>query len=176
MPRIALAAPTGLAALAVVLAVTACDRGGQVQSLNTTEAIANLQGAPAEDAGRHRGPLQAQSLDEMLARTMNRFARLDLNGDGRLTQDELAKSGVGGLTGALFGRRGRIGGGAFQHADENGDGVVTRAEVEAETRERFDRLDTTRDGRVTPDEILSAFLHREGVGGIRARAAADPRK
>ena len=46
-------------------------------------------------------------------------------------------------------------GGGMMRADADGDGVVTRAEAIAEADQRFDRMDTNRDGRVTPDEMAA---------------------
>jgi hypothetical protein len=77
--------------------------------------------AKAADAA-HDGPgsIDEQALNQALERTRNRFAELDLNGDGKLTRDELRAP-------------------AFEGADANGDGILTRQEVEADTRERVSR-------------------------------------
>ncbi|HTK35731.1 MAG TPA: hypothetical protein VL358_10675 [Caulobacteraceae bacterium] len=74
--------------------------------------------AAASPAGP--GPIDEQTLNQALERTRNRFAELDLNGDGKLTKDELGAAAFGG-------------------ADANGDGVLTRQEVEDDTRERVSR-------------------------------------
>ena len=42
---------------------------------------------------------------------------------------------------------------AAAKGDANGDGVLTRDEAMAQADARFDRLDTNKDGRLTPDEM-----------------------
>ncbi len=76
---------------------------------------------------------------------MNRFAELDLNRDGKLTPDELAKDPHPADL-LSFG--------------PSADGVVTRAQAEAQTREQFKRLDGDHDGKVSRAEIMAAFRRR----------------
>ena len=61
----------------------------------------------------------------------------------------------------------------FRHADADGDGVVSRAEAEAHAprlAKKFDRIDTDRDGRLTPDELRA---YREAkLSSARSRASA----
>jgi Ca2+-binding EF-hand superfamily protein len=110
----------------------------------------------------------------MLERSMNRFERLDENGDGKLTSDEMEAARPQGpppgdnVQGPGERRRG-FGGGGFglRRADANDDGVVTKEEFEAQTRERFKRMDTNGDGTVTPEEIQDRFAEgrRQRDGG-----------
>lgn len=44
-------------------------------------------------------------------------------------------------------------GGHFDRLDENGDGALTRDELDARQREFFDAADADRDGRLTQDEM-----------------------
>jgi hypothetical protein len=119
----------------------------------TTTAAATATPAPAT-APAPAGAADNQTLDKMLERTMNRFAKLDLNGDGKLGPDELKATTAGGdrsgadSKGLRDGRSAR----AFARADANGDGTVTRAEAEAQTRKRFERLDANGDGKLAADE------------------------
>jgi Ca2+-binding EF-hand superfamily protein len=106
----------------------------------------------------------------MLKRTLARFDRLDGDNDGRVTEDEreaasAARRSQGGPGGGDGGGRGF--GGGFGRADADADGVITRAEVEAQTRDRFARLDADKDGTVTPDEMQAAFaaFRERGQGG-----------
>lgn len=72
------------------------------------------------------------------------FERLDTNHDHALSLDEfLAQPDFGGH------RREFV----FEHADQNHDGKVTRAEAQQAAKERFDRLDANKDGVVTRDEF-----------------------
>jgi Ca2+-binding EF-hand superfamily protein len=96
-----------------------------------------------------------------------RFSELDANKDGRLTADESkipprffdrldanhdhALSLEEFLAQPDFGERRREF--VFEHADQNHDGKVTRAEAQQATKERFDRLDANHDRVVTRDEF-----------------------
>ena len=72
------------------------------------------------------------------------FDRLDTNHDHALSLEEfLAMPDFGDH------RRDFM----FEHADQNHDGKVTRAEAQQAAKERFDRLDANHDGVVTRDEF-----------------------
>jgi Ca2+-binding EF-hand superfamily protein len=53
----------------------------------------------------------------------------------------------------------------FKKADTNGDGALSRAEVQASGNqrllERFDAIDTNKDGKITPEEIRALWQKRE---------------
>jgi Ca2+-binding EF-hand superfamily protein len=96
--------------------------------------------------------------DEFLAAAESRFARMDGNGDGKLTPDELAsphgphgnmpdKTGAGH---ASFGQK------RFDQFDTNHDGVVTKDEFLAEAAAKFAQFDTAGNGKVTAAEIEAA--------------------
>jgi hypothetical protein len=131
-----------------------------VEATNTAEAEPAADNATVSGKAAATpviaGPVDGQTLDQMLERTMNRFAKLDLNGDGRLTQDELNAATSGGDPEANV-RRPRTGfsARAFERADANGDGVVTRQEAEKQTRDRFKTLDANADGTVSRDEMAA---------------------
>ena len=79
-----------------------------------------------------------------------RFARMDANGDGTLARDERGKKGKWKRGG------GRRGGGAMpggMKADANGDGVITRAEFDAQSAARFAALDANKDGKIEKSEM-----------------------
>jgi hypothetical protein len=59
----------------------------------------------------------------------------------------------------------RMRAGLLMRADANGDGTVTRAEALAAADTRFDRLDTDRDGTLTPEETRAAREAMRGSGG-----------
>jgi hypothetical protein len=117
---------------------------------------------------------EKQTLDDMLKRAKDRFDKIDANHDGTIEADELdaamdAREAAGGPSaggapgGALGGGRGGLG--ALQRADTNGDGDVTWAEAEAQTKERFATTDTNHDGVVTRDEMKAAFAARRSSMG-----------
>ena len=116
------------------------------------------------------------------ARQKARFDRLDSNHDGQVSYaeftaahakfDQARKDRVGQQgqrLGAPDGERGehRMGmrrfgqgfaarGGMLRMADADKDGTITKAEFEAAVLQRFDRLDTNKDGVVSRDEAKAA--------------------
>lgn len=134
---------------------------------------------------------------EFLARAEASFARRDTNKDGVLTQDERragkagkahkrkgATGGMGGpfipaqdastpqADGAMQGRRGgtRGPGAGMARMDADKDGRVTRAEFDAASRTRFERMDTNRDGTVDATEMAAL---PGGGRGMRADTNGD---
>lgn len=103
--------------------------------------------------------------DAFLAEAKRRFAQLDLNNDGKITDDDLPPlmrgKGVLKSTGpAGSGPRGN-GFARLRAADTKGDGVITfDAFIAAETK-RFDELDRNRDGVI--DNADFAALRKEMV-------------
>ena len=99
------------------------------------------------------------------------FDRLDTNRDGQISRGEFAhgrmiriekriamKDGKGGH-GARhvrhmhgLGGHGLVAGAMILMADNDKDGRISLAEATAGTLQHFDRIDTNRDGRLTPDE------------------------
>ncbi|MFA6117186.1 MAG: EF-hand domain-containing protein [Sphingomonas sp.] len=85
---------------------------------------------------------------EFMARSDQRFARLDANGDGVISGDELPG-------------RGRMVAGA----DADKDGKITKAEYSAQAAARFAKLDANGDGKISPDEMKAMGERmREGRG------------
>ena len=85
------------------------------------------------------------SFTEFQARSEERFARLDADGDGLLTREELGRRGRDG-------RRGL----GLAEADTDGDGAISFSELQAArpevTEERFARMDRNGDGVITEEE------------------------
>ena len=111
--------------------------------------------------------------DELPERLQERLERLDQNQDGKLTRDELRRVG--------FQRRGDrrrpVGGPlldrAFNRFDRNNDGFLTPDELPERARERFMRADQDGDGKVSKDEfrrMVAAF--QPPWGGDRSRDSA----
>lgn len=84
--------------------------------------------------------------DEFRVAATKRFARLDQNGDGRLTRGELGKR--------------------FDKLDANHDGVVTQDEFLAAAAAMYHGFDTLANGRVTAKEIASSPMAAERAAHI----------
>jgi Ca2+-binding EF-hand superfamily protein len=100
------------------------------------------------------------------------FDRMDKNGDGKITADEMDASHREMVDAADTNRDGAITREemralherkiAERMGDTNGDGSVSRAEFDAKSKERFDALDTNKDGVISADEAKKG---RPGHGG-----------
>lgn len=95
-----------------------------------------------------------------------RFAALDADGDGKVTLDEMKqvfekRMAERGKQGGFSERRAERIAAHFQRADADGDGVLTLEEIQAAKKhdgkggDRFARLDTDGDGRISGAEFLA---------------------
>ena len=89
------------------------------------------------------------SRDEVPERMGRLFGRLDANGDGFIDEDELEGMASGMRVGRFLGR------------DEDGDGRVGRDEVPEQMRQRFERIDSNHDGFIDREELEAMFERRE---------------
>ncbi|MGC4095059.1 MAG: EF-hand domain-containing protein [Polyangiaceae bacterium] len=78
------------------------------------------------------------TLDEMRAGAKERFTQLDTDKNGVLSQAEISKAPHGGRM--------------IEHADANKDGQVTAAESQAAVDAFFKKLDKNNDGVLTAEE------------------------
>lgn len=120
------------------------------------------------------------SRQEALDRAKRDFARMDLDGDGRITDADLPPMmrGRGVLKGEATGMGGRGGGFGLARiigADAHKDGIVTQDEYLAEAGRRFDTLDRNKDAAIDKadrdvmtkemtDYRVRRFLHAHGAG------------
>jgi Ca2+-binding EF-hand superfamily protein len=87
-----------------------------------------------------------------------RFKRLDVNGDGKLTQDELfARTPAVGSSVLPTDRQAERQSSYFQLLDADRDGVVTLAEFMAQADRNFARCDLNKDGRIDTAECRQAL-------------------
>jgi Ca2+-binding EF-hand superfamily protein len=90
-----------------------------------------------------------------------RFKRLDANGDGKLTQDELfARTPAIGNSVLPTDRQAQRQSTYFQLLDTDKDGVVTLAEFMAQADRNFARCDINKDGRIDTAECRQALQRR----------------
>jgi len=110
------------------------------------------------------------SKEEFSAGFIKHFERIDANGDGYITEDELPKRPKGGERG----RGGRKGGFSkkalerFNRFDRDGDGLLSQDEAPRMLRDRFTEIDANDDGFLSQDEVKAAA----GDPGSRRNQAA----
>lgn len=137
-------------------------------------AMAERKGGEMADfmpGGGRRGGMMGEKMlaridtngDGLISKAENRaaiearFARMDANADGTLAGDERGKGKGkwkrgGGRRGAMHdGGAGHVPGGV--KADANGDGVITRAEFDAQSAARFAAMDANKDGKIEKSEM-----------------------
>lgn len=142
-------------------------------------ADSNRDGFVTQDEVRARAEARrAQRQERRAERLEQRFARLDANRDGSISRaefndrpalrggDRVERRAMRGERRAqrfarAGGRRGgammaRFGARAFAAMDFDRDGRVALAEAERAALHRFDRVDSNRDGTITPDERQAA--------------------
>jgi Ca2+-binding EF-hand superfamily protein len=131
-------------------------------------ADADRDGFVTQDEIRARAEARRDQRQERSGeRREARFDRLDSNHDGSISRAEFdARPAFGG--GERRGRRfahpgggpggpmGGLGGRAFAAMDLDHDGRVALAEANRAAFERFDRLDSDRDGTISPSERQAA--------------------
>ena len=122
--------------------------------------------APAERGGRAPSGLMRYDTNkdgvvdraEWKAGQEARFKRLDTNGDGKLTQDELfARTPAIGNSVLPTDRQAQRQSTYFQLLDTDKDGVVTLAEFMAQADRNFARCDINKDGRIDTAECRQAL-------------------
>jgi len=105
--------------------------------------------------------------DDVVAEAQARFAKLDKNGDGKLTPDELTAPGAHAR--ARFAsvdastsnpqwqqKRAEMKQKYFDRIDTNHDGVITQDEYIAAATARFNKADTSGSGEITAQQIASS--------------------
>lgn len=133
------------------------------------------------------GAISREEVDALMAERLarpSRFDRLDDNGDGIVTIDEVNEqiwarispadtSGDGGVSEEeLVAYRESLPPRAFRRFDDNADGLITEDEVNAAIWERLAESDDNADGAIDPDEFPDVRPQRGsrfGHGRFRSR-------
>jgi len=108
--------------------------------------------------GNGDGGISAQELTDFRNRM---FDTLDGNGDGRMTATEIAMLQSRAAEAGL-GDGGSTDPDRLMRRDANGDGVLTRAEFTAETR-AFAIIDRDKNGKITQAELEAVRARLEGA-------------
>jgi Ca2+-binding EF-hand superfamily protein len=99
----------------------------------------------AEMDKNHDGKLERAEVPKMPDEV---FARLDKDGNGSISREEMALAHGSGSDKAARER--------LQRADKNHDGAISRDEAKAEVEARFASLDTNHDGVLSAEELKAA--------------------
>ena len=111
--------------------------------------------AMAQPAGAPRADRNADvTRQQVVERTEQRFARLDLNDDGRVTAEEARQAGEQ--------RRAQRAGQAFERLDLNRDGNISRAEFDQARSQRAERR-----AEAGPHRRMRGMRGMRGHGGQR---------
>ena len=136
---------------------------------------------------------------EFMAQSSERFAKLDANGDGQISGDEMkammermreggrmgGRHGMGGEAagammpppppGPMGGHRGHHGAGRLARLDTNQDGKISRDEMRADADKHFAKLDTNGDGFIDQAEMDAARARmKDRMGKMRMGGDAPP--
>jgi Ca2+-binding EF-hand superfamily protein len=133
-------------------------------------------------ANHHEGEMHGEGMHE--DRTPPMFSQLDTNKDGRISRAEsqegatrmfneadtdkdgfISKEEMQAHHKAMHGKRAGMMREHWKAADKDGDGALSRAEVETGNmpmlNRDFDKLDKNKDGKLTADEIRAGMPKRE---------------
>jgi EF hand len=162
------------------LAVLALSGAVLVSGLATS---ATAQMGPGDD---ERGPRLAEMFaaidvdsdgkvtqEELAAHRAAMFAAADSNGDGKLGPDEVAARELARFTEMMPDRAARM----VERHDDNGDGVLSADEIgEGPMEDHFARIDTDNDGAISQAEAEAAGQRLAEHGGKRRHGKTDGMK
>jgi Ca2+-binding EF-hand superfamily protein len=104
------------------------------------------------------------TIEEWRAGQQARFKRLDISGDGKLTQDELfARTPAIGSSVLPSDRQAGRQSAYFQRLDADKDGVVTLTEFMAQAERNFTRCDLDGNGRIDSAECRQVLQRKPSV-------------
>lgn len=142
---------------------------GPVLAAPDDKPVPAKEAVPAEKGGRAPSGLMRYDTNkdgvvdraEWKAGQEARFKRLDTNGDGKLTRDELfARTPAVGNSVLPTDRQAQRQSSYFQLLDTDKDGVVSFAEFMVQADRNFARCDINKDGRIDTAECRQALQRR----------------
>ena len=122
-----------------------------------------LVSAAQAGEGKHRARMDQNgdgkiTVEEIAGSKQGYFNKMDLNGDGYMTREEIEEFRAQMREKRTGSRQDR-----FDAADANGDGKVSAEEFSAKALERSAKLDSNGDGEVSREEFRDAMKsHRKG--------------
>ena len=176
MKKIALIVATGSLLAAGTVAATAqtapAERGERPP--HTRDAVAERTDAVFARMDANADGVLSEA--DKAAHMAQRFAEMDSDGDGMLSQAEFVAAHEARAEkraerkearGERMGKRGMRGGRGgpdcmIKQADSNGDGQVTKAELQTAALARFDKTDADSDGTISAEERQAARKEMRG--------------
>jgi Ca2+-binding EF-hand superfamily protein len=159
----------GLAVSGVAFAQAAAPAAAPDREARRAERQAKAEARFAETDRNRDGTLSlAEWQDAQDRRLAERFVRMDDNKDGQLSREEIRGAHQERRLKRVENRHLRRAGMArLKGLDSNGDMALTRAEIGDKAprlAERFDQLDTNRDGRLEREELRAGRQAMRGAG------------
>ena len=130
--------------------------------LSFSAGAALAQGAPGARMDVNGDGKVTQS--EFTNARVTMMMRSDANKDGKLSNAEL-EAGMAAMRKGAGGGAGRGGGMMFGMMDANKDGFLTRPEIEKMIGRRFQRIDVNGDGALSTGEMAAMRAGQPGGGG-----------
>lgn len=135
-----------------------------------------LAGSAAAQEARSAGRVDRDgdrriSLAEMQAGQTERFARMDVDRDGRLTREE-RKAGRQAMRLQRMGQRAERQAAMFARRDADRNGALSQAETPARLAPHFAHFDANRDGGVTAQELQAGRVAMRAA--MRAERGPKP--
>lgn len=140
------------------------------QSNSNRDASAMAQQRWREADTDRNGTLSRAEMQVSMPTIAANFGRMDANGDGQLSQDEMHSFKRPGADKEQWSR-------SFKTADADGDGSLTLAEAQAGMpmlASQFSTIDADRDGKVTKQELASHHASKHGSSSSSSSMDADP--
>lgn len=159
----------GLAASGIAFAQVAAHGVAPDRDARRAERQARAEARFSETDRNRDGTLSlAEFQDAQDRRLAERFVRMDANKDGQLAREEIRRAHEERRLTRVENRHMRRAGMArLKGLDSNGDKALSRAEIGDKAprlAERFEQLDTNRDGRLVREELRAGRQAMRGPG------------